>query len=270
MAFRLPRVPSRGGFSPRKLPALLRQKGVVGLYIFTLLISTSYYIGYSYIEPFMKQVAGMRDSLVTTTLMIYGGAGFLGSIAFSRYYNRNRKRFISVFVAIMSVCLLLLTPISGSWVTLIAVCALWGLAATAYNVAMQSNIILITTPESTSVAMSIFRAYSILALAAAPFWRHHMLSGVNSLHRLCGSFAWFDRLGILGMQTWQQGIEGGIAHTCIIRLACKRHRAGTEKHYTLFIVSLYCCQVKRKCASGLKHQSKFQTLSLNATTKRYY
>ena len=31
MAFRLPRVPSRGGFSPRKLPALLRQKGVVGL-----------------------------------------------------------------------------------------------------------------------------------------------------------------------------------------------------------------------------------------------
>lgn len=31
------------------------------------------------------------------------------------------------------------------------------------------------------------------------------------------------------MQTWQQGIEGGIAHTCIIRPACKRHRAGTEQ-----------------------------------------
>lgn len=31
------------------------------------------------------------------------------------------------------------------------------------------------------------------------------------------------------MQTWQQGIEDGIAHTCIIRPACKKHRAGTEK-----------------------------------------
>lgn len=31
------------------------------------------------------------------------------------------------------------------------------------------------------------------------------------------------------MQTWQQGIEGAIAHTCIIRPACKRHWADTEK-----------------------------------------
>lgn len=203
MAFRLPRVPSRGGFSPRKLPALLRQKGVVGLYIFTLLISTSYYIGYSYIEPFMKQVAGMRDSLVTTTLMIYGGAGFLSSIAFSHYYNRNRKRFISVIVAIMSVCLLLLTPISGSWVTLIAVCALWGLAATAYNVAMQSNIILITTPESTSVAMSIFSGIFNLGIGSGAFLGGIICSQASiayigyagALLGLTGLAYWVCRLG---------------------------------------------------------------------------
>lgn len=203
MAFRLPRVPSRGGFSPRKLPALLRQKGVVGLYIFTLLISTSYYIGYSYIEPFMKQVAGMRDSLVTTTLMIYGGAGLLGSIAFSRYYNRNRKRFISVIVAIMTVCLLLLTPISGSWVTLIAVCALWGLAATAYNVAMQSNIILITTPESTSVAMSIFSGIFNLGIGSGAFLGGIICSQASiayigyagALLGLTGLAYWVCRLG---------------------------------------------------------------------------
>ena len=203
MAFRLPRVPSRGGFSPRKLPALLRQKGVVGLYIFTLLISTSYYVGYSYIEPFMKQVAGMRDSLVTTTLMIYGGAGFLGSIAFSRYYNRNRKRFISVIVAIMSVCLLLLAPISGSWLTLIAVCALWGLAATAYNVAMQSNIILITTPESTSVAMSIFSGIFNLGIGSGAFFGGIICSQASiayigyagALLGLTGLAYWVCRLG---------------------------------------------------------------------------
>lgn len=51
-AIKLPLLPSRGGFSPRKLPILLRQKGVMGLYGFTLLVSTAYYVSYSYIEPF--------------------------------------------------------------------------------------------------------------------------------------------------------------------------------------------------------------------------
>lgn len=157
MAWRLPNVPSRGGFSPKKLPALLKQQGIIGLYIFTLLISSSYYVAYSYIEPFLKQVSHMADGWVTTALMVYGGAGFLGSIAFSKYYNRNRKLFIMLIVAAMTLCLFLLYPVtSGGIIPMVIVLCVWGAAATAYNVAMQSNIILITTPESTSVAMSIF------------------------------------------------------------------------------------------------------------------
>ena len=155
-AIKLPLLPSRGGFSPRKLPILLRQKGVMGLYGFTLLVSTAYYVSYSYIEPFLNQVAHMPNSMITATLMVFGGAGFVGSWVFSKYYNVNRQLFISVVVASMALCLVLLCPLSFSHPMLIAICAIWGLTATAYNVAMQSNIILITTPESTSVAMSIF------------------------------------------------------------------------------------------------------------------
>ena len=53
------------------------------------------------------------DDPVTTALMVFGGAGLLGSIAFSKYYNRNRKLFITVNVAAMALCLLLLYPVSS-------------------------------------------------------------------------------------------------------------------------------------------------------------
>lgn len=166
---RLPVLPSRGGFSPRQLPDLLRSKGVVGLYIFTLLISTAYYIAYSYVEPFLSQVAQMPNSMVTTALIFFGGAGFVGSLLFSVYYNRNRYCFISAVVFSMALCLLLLTPLSSNMYILMLLCAIWGLAATAYNVAMQSNIILITSAESTSVAMSIFSGIFNLGIGCGAF-----------------------------------------------------------------------------------------------------
>ena len=168
-AIKLPLLPSRGGFSPRKLPTLLRQKGVMGLYGFTLLVSTAYYVSYSYIEPFLNQVAHMPNSMITATLMVFGGAGFVGSWVFSKYYNVNRQLFISVIVASMALCLVLLCPLSFSHPMLIAICAIWGLTATAYNVAMQSNIILITTPESTSVAMSIFSGIFNLGIGCGAY-----------------------------------------------------------------------------------------------------
>ncbi len=197
-ALRLPKLPSRGGFSVKKLPQLLKQQGIVGIYIFTLLISSSYYVAYSYIEPFLKQVANMNESMVTTSLMIYGGAGFLGSLAFSKYYNRDRKLFVTLVVLCMSVCLAALYPVSSSVTLVTAVCVAWGMAATAYNVAMQSNVMLITTPESTSVAMSIFSGIFNLGIGGGAF-----LGGAICTH---GSIAYIGfagaALGFAGLLYW--------------------------------------------------------------------
>ena len=37
----------------------------MGLYLATILFATGYYTGYSYIEPFLQQVAAMPDALIT-------------------------------------------------------------------------------------------------------------------------------------------------------------------------------------------------------------
>lgn len=165
----LPPVPSRGGFSPRKLPTLLSNRTLLGLYLFTLLFSSAYYVCYSYIEPFMKQVTGMADSTVTATLTIMGVAGIVGSIIFSRCYGRNPRRFVTIMMAAGTLPLLCLLPVSASVTVSVALLALMGLASTAYNVAMQSVIMQNSQADSTAVAMSIFSGTFNLGIGSGAY-----------------------------------------------------------------------------------------------------
>ena len=72
LAVIFPKMPSRGTFSIKKLPELLKDKLVMSLYLITLIVTVAYYIGYSYMEPFLLQTAGMEPQAVTITLSIYG------------------------------------------------------------------------------------------------------------------------------------------------------------------------------------------------------
>ena len=68
----------------------------MGIFLVTFLFATSYYTGYSYIEPFLQKVAGLSDNWVTTTLTIFGAAGLLGSFLFSHYYDKNKYLFVKL------------------------------------------------------------------------------------------------------------------------------------------------------------------------------
>ena len=152
----LPKVPSGGGMTAHDLPAMLKNKVLIGIFITTAAFATGYYTAYSYIEPFLQQVGRMSENGITMTLMIFGGAGIIGSMLFSKYYPKIRFRFINISMIGLIVGVLLLLPVSFSVPVTIAVCALWGMSATAFNVAMQSEIITDTPQSQTSVAMSIF------------------------------------------------------------------------------------------------------------------
>ncbi len=169
IAFSLPRVPSRGGFSPRRLPTLLADRTMVGFYLFTLLVATGYYVCYSYIEPFLKQVALMPDDLVTAMLMMMGVAGFLGSVVFSHCYARAPRLFIGTTVAALALTLLGIGASAPLLMLLVAFVGLMGMASTAYNVAMQSALIQVVPQESTTVAMSIFSGIFNMGIGCGAF-----------------------------------------------------------------------------------------------------
>lgn len=156
MFFTLPLLPSRGKFSVKKLPSLFSNKTLMGIFVLTIFFATSYYSCYSYIEPFMQEIVCMENSLITTALMMFGGAGILGSLAFSKYYTKHRYGFTTTMLVFLSLCMLLLLPFAFSCTLTVLLLILWGIANTSFNISMQSEIIGNTTQESTAVAMSIF------------------------------------------------------------------------------------------------------------------
>ena len=165
LAFSLPKVPSRGGFPLHKLPTLLKNPVLAGLYILSFAIATAYYTGYSYIEPFLKQVAHLTDSRITMTLMIFGGMGIIGSMAFSKFYPKAPYRFLTTIILCVAGCLGLLQAASNSSSGVILLCAVWGMAVTAFNVSLQAEVINKSPLDATSVSMSIFSGIFNLGIA---------------------------------------------------------------------------------------------------------
>lgn len=165
----LPKVPSRGTFLLQKLPFLFRKSILLDFFIISFAIATSYYTGYSYLEPFLKQVAGLQDNWITVTLVIFGAMGILGSLAFSRFYNKNPYKFTDFVLLGIFGCLMLLQAAACCCLTIILLCALWGMVFTASNVVLQAETINNSPVEATSVSMSIFSGIFNLGIACGTY-----------------------------------------------------------------------------------------------------
>lgn len=155
MAIVFPKVPNQNPVSLRNLPGLVKTPALTGIYILTVVAITGHYTGYSYIEPFMAQVTHLRESAITFALMLFGLAGIVGSILFSKKYDKHPVAFINVAVYGIVAFLYLLQPASISMGSTLLVCVLWGIAITAFNLVFQALIIQFA-PQATSIAMSIY------------------------------------------------------------------------------------------------------------------
>lgn len=151
-----PRLEAGEPFTLDRLPELARNRALMGLYLATILFATGYYTGYSYIEPFLQQVAAMPDALITAALTVFGVAGLIGSGLFARFFDAHRRPFLTATMLGMAAALLLLLPLAGVPAGPFAVCVIWGVSATAYNVAAQAEVIRSTSQAATPVAMSVF------------------------------------------------------------------------------------------------------------------
>ena len=155
LAASLPKTPSDNDVSIKSLPALLRTPGLGGIYLLTVIIITGHYTSYSYIEPFLAQVAGMSNTLITIVLSIFGIVGIIGSYFFAKYFDRHQFTFIRFAVAGISIFTLLLRPAALDTSSVILICILWGLAINSYNLSFQSEILQVA-PHGTAIAMSIY------------------------------------------------------------------------------------------------------------------
>ncbi len=137
----LPLLPSMFDGSFRKIPELLKNPLLVCLYLFCFIVFTADYAAYTYIEPFMNRVGSVSENQVTFILLLFGGAGLIGSYIFSRWSERSSTMMMLVStVLILVAMMMMLWTVTSIWLFSITT-LVWGTAMILLMLTIQSKVI---------------------------------------------------------------------------------------------------------------------------------
>lgn len=153
--FLLPRLPSQNAGSAKSLPIILKRPALMGIFFITMIMVTAHFTAYSYIEPFSEMIAKISPNKTTVLLLLFGGAGIMGSIIFSKFNHHFPLAFLPVALAILSVSLLLLLPSTYLSNGILFLSLLWGMSMTAVVLTLQLKVLELA-PDATDIAMAIF------------------------------------------------------------------------------------------------------------------
>lgn len=161
----LPKLPSEHSGSLKSLPLLFRRPALMSIYLLTVVVVTAHYTAYSYIEPFVQNVAGLSGNFATMLLLILGGAGIIGSLLFGKLGNLHASGLISSAIGLLFICLILLLPASHQASHLAVLSVFWGVAIMIIGLGMQVKVLSLA-PDATDVAMSLFSGIFNIGIGA--------------------------------------------------------------------------------------------------------
>ena len=155
LAKTLPKLPSVNSGSLKSIGMLFKRPSLVIVFALTVIIITAQFTAYSYIEPFALNIAHFSSSQTTTLLLIYGGAGFIGSYLFGKFGNQYPKIAIPLSSALLAMSMLLLLPLAQGFNCLNVLSLFWGMSIICFSLALQAKTLNLAS-DATDVAMAIY------------------------------------------------------------------------------------------------------------------
>ncbi|EIM0039974.1 sugar transporter [Salmonella enterica] len=205
----LPKLPSEHSGSLKSLPLLFRRPALMSLYVLTVVVVTAHYTAYSYIEPFVQNVAGLSANFATVLLLILGGAGIIGSLVFGKLGNRHASSLVSIAITLLVVCLLLLLPAANSEAHLAILSIFWGIAIMVIGLGMQVKVLALA-PDATDVAMALFSGIFNIGIGAGALVGnqvslHWSMSAIGYIGAIpaCAALVW----AVLIFRKWPVTLE---------------------------------------------------------------
>ncbi|EBX9237081.1 membrane transport protein [Salmonella enterica] len=205
----LPKLPSEHSGSLKSLPLLFRRPALMSLYVLTVVVVTAHYTAYSYIEPFVQNVAGLSANFATVLLLILGGAGIIGSLVFGKLGNHHASSLVSIAIALLVVCLLLLLSAADSEAHLAILSVFWGIAIMVIGLGMQVKVLALA-PDATDVAMALFSGIFNIGIGAGALVGnqvslHWSMSAIGYIGAIpaCAALVW----AVLIFRKWPVTLE---------------------------------------------------------------
>ncbi|MBJ7556183.1 sugar transporter [Marinomonas spartinae] len=191
----LPSLPSLFSGSLSKVSELMKKPILLNMYFFIFLMFTAHYTAYSYIEPFLKVVGHNSAGFTTLILLLFGGAGIIGSVVFGYLGERANKQLLigSTVIVTCSTALLYFAAQHSSY--MIALIILWGAAMMTIGLAMQVRVFNVDANAS-DIIMSLFSGIINLGIGAGALFGNQVIQRIN-LQSVGAAGAVFGVIGLV-------------------------------------------------------------------------
>ncbi|NEU28777.1 MFS transporter [Paenibacillus polymyxa] len=150
-----------------------------------------YSLAYTYISPYLLNVSGVGEDILSSVLLVFGIASLIGSKIGGYSADKKGIPFTLLGGMILHGISLLLIPFAAhSLITLFALLILWSFAAWTTGPTQQYNLVTLV-PESSGVMLSLNQSTMQLAMAAGAG-----IGGVVVGQVSLASITWFGAAGV--------------------------------------------------------------------------
>jgi predicted MFS family arabinose efflux permease len=138
---------------PMRKDATLR--GVIVVCVVILIMLTGQNTFYTYIAPWLIDVAGFASGSVATMLFLFGGAGVLGLVLAGFAADRFPQRGFAVGILAVMASVLALALGSGNEIVVVVAFVVWGVAFGGVPAMLQTRLLRTASPRVRDLAAAL-------------------------------------------------------------------------------------------------------------------
>jgi predicted MFS family arabinose efflux permease len=169
----LPAVDHRVTLATGEIPLPMRKDrtlpGVVVLCIIIIVVMTGHNLFYTYIAPWLTDVAAFDSGFLAVLLFLFGGAGAIGLVLAGLVSDRFPRAGLIVATALAAASVLVLALSSGSQVVVVGAIVVWGIAFGGLPAMLQTRMLHTASARLRDLAAALFTTSFNFAIGFGAF-----------------------------------------------------------------------------------------------------
>ena len=154
-------------------------RGVIVLCVVILVMLTGHNLFYTYISPWLMDVAGFPEDSIAFLLFLFGGSGALGLVLAGLVGDRFPRRGFVAASAIAMVAVVVLIIGSGSQIVVVAAFVVWGIAFGGIPAMLQTRMLHTASFRMRDLAAALQTTAFNIGIGAGALFGGILLDGVG-------------------------------------------------------------------------------------------